>query len=39
MAEELEELRSKLSFTEEEDEEISLGSNSTKAARDRGRFV
>ena len=38
MAEELEELWSKLSFTEEEDEGISLGSNSTKAARDRGRF-
>ena len=38
MAEELEELWSKLSFTEEEDEEISLGSNNTKAARDRGRF-
>ena len=34
MAEELE----KLSFTEEEDEGINLGSNSTKAARDRGRF-
>ena len=38
MAEELEKLWSKLSFTEEEDEGINLGSNSTKAARDRGRF-
>ena len=38
MAEELQELWSKLSFTEEEDEGISLGSNSTKVARDRGRF-
>ncbi|XP_023896455.2 uncharacterized protein LOC112008355 [Quercus suber] len=38
MAEELEELWSKLSFTEEEDASITLGSNSTKAARERGRF-
>lgn len=38
MAEELEKLWSKLSFTEEEDEGITLGSNSTKAARERGRF-
>lgn len=33
MAEELEKMWSKLSFTEEEDEGIELGSNCTKAAR------
>ena len=38
MTEELEELWSKLSFTKEEDEGITLGSNSTKVAKERGRF-
>jgi len=38
MAEELEELWSKLSFTKEEDEGITFGSNSTKVAKERGRF-
>ena len=38
MAEELEELWSKLSFTKEEDEGITFGSYSTKAAKERGRF-
>ena len=38
MAEELEELWRKLSFTEEEDEDIELGSNSTKATKDIGKF-
>lgn len=38
MVKELEDLWSKLSFTEEEDEGITLGSNSTKEARDRGRL-
>nr|POE50578.1 hypothetical protein CFP56_00040 [Quercus suber] len=38
MAEELEELWRKLSFTEEEDEDIDLGSNSTKAVKDIGKF-
>nr|POE57401.1 hypothetical protein CFP56_06001 [Quercus suber] len=37
MAEELEKMWSKLSFTEAEDEDISLGSNCTKAARAIGR--
>lgn len=37
MAEELEKLWSKLSFTEEEDEGIELGSSCTKAARAVGR--
>ena len=34
MADEQEELWSKLFFTEEEDEGITLGSNGTKAARE-----
>ena len=38
MVDEQEELWSKLFFTEEEDEGITLGSNGTKAARERGRF-
>nr|POE83161.1 hypothetical protein CFP56_66959 [Quercus suber] len=38
MAEELEELWKKLSFTEEEGEGIVLGNNSTKAAKARGRL-
>ena len=33
MTTELEEIWKKLSFTEEEDESINLGSNSTEAAR------
>lgn len=37
MVEELEELWKKLSFTEEEDEDIELGSRSTKAAKERGQ--
>lgn len=37
MAEELEKMWSKLSFTKEEDEGIELGSNCTKAARAVGR--
>lgn len=37
MAEELETLWEKLEFTEEEDESITLGSNSTKAAKERGK--
>ena len=37
MAEELEELWKKLSFTKEEDEGIELGSGSTKAAKERGK--
>ena len=37
MAEDLEKLWSKLSFTEEEDEGIELGSNCTKATRAVGR--
>lgn len=37
MAIELEKMWSKLSFTEEEDEGIELGSNCTKAARAIGR--
>ena len=37
MADELEALWSKLSFTEEEGEDIALGSNSTKAAREIGK--
>lgn len=36
MEEELESLWRKLSFTEEEDENVVLGSNSTKAARELG---
>lgn len=36
MADELEALWKKLSFTEEEDEKIVLASNSTKAAKERG---
>ena len=38
MVEELEELWRKLSFTEEEDEGIVLGNNSTKAAKARGKL-
>lgn len=38
MAEELEELWRKLSFTEEEDKDIELGSNDTKATKDIGKF-
>lgn len=38
MAEQLEELWRKLSFTEEEDEGIALGSRSTRAAKARGRL-
>ena len=37
MAKELEELRKKLSFIEEEDEDIELGSGSTKATKERGK--
>ena len=37
MANELEKLWSKLKVTEEEDESITLGSNSTKAAKERGK--
>ncbi|XP_050262675.1 uncharacterized protein LOC126707121 [Quercus robur] len=37
MVEELEELWKKLSFTEEEDEGIELGSGSTKVAKERGK--
>ena len=37
MAEELEAMWSKLSFTEEEGEGIKLGSNSTKAAKEVGK--
>ena len=37
MAEELEAMRSKLSFTEEEGEGIELGSNNTRAAREVGK--
>lgn len=37
MADELEALWKKLSFTEEEDEKIVLASNSTKAAKERGK--
>nr|POE91183.1 hypothetical protein CFP56_51459 [Quercus suber] len=37
MADELEELWKKLSFTNEEDANIVLGSGSTKAAKDRGK--
>lgn len=37
MAEELATLWEKLEFTEEEDESITLGSNSTKAAKERGK--
>ncbi|XP_065628224.1 uncharacterized protein At4g02000-like [Quercus suber] len=37
MAEELEALWSKLTFTEEEGEDIALGSNSTKATREIGK--
>ena len=37
MAEELEELWKKLSFTEEEDESIALGSSTTKAAKAIGK--
>ena len=37
MEEELESLWRKLSFIEEEDEKIVLGSNSTKAAKEVGR--
>ena len=39
MAEELEELWRKLSFTEEEDEDIELGSNGTKATKDIGKLA
>ena len=38
MVEELKELWRKLSFTEEEDEGIVLGNNSTKAVKARGRL-
>ena len=38
MAEELEVLWKKLSFTEEETDDVELGSGSTKAAIERGRF-
>lgn len=38
MAEELEELWRKVSFTEEEDEGIILGNSSTRAAKARGRL-
>ncbi|KAK7860104.1 hypothetical protein CFP56_042238 [Quercus suber] len=37
MAEELEALWQRLSLTEEEDENIILGSSSTKAAKERGK--
>ena len=37
MAEELETLWSKLTFTEEECEDIELGSNNTKAAKEMGK--
>lgn len=37
MAKELATLWEKLEFTEEEDESITLGSNSTKAAKERGK--
>ena len=37
MADELEELWSKLTFTEEEGEDIELGSESTKAAKEIGK--
>ena len=37
MAEELEELWKKLTFTEEEDEGINLGGESTKIAREIGK--
>ena len=37
MAEELAMLWEKLEFTGEEDESITLGSNSTKAAKERGK--
>ena len=37
MAEELEELWKKLTFTEEEDEDIVLGSNSTRVAKEVGK--
>ena len=39
MAEQLEELWRKLSFTKEEDEGIMLGINSTKAAKAREDFA
>jgi len=38
MAEELEELWRKLSFTDEEDEGIVLGNSNTRAAKARGRL-
>nr|POF17276.1 hypothetical protein CFP56_18388 [Quercus suber] len=38
MAEELEVLWKKLSFTEEEEDDVKLGSDSTKAAMERGKF-
>ena len=38
MAEELEELRKKLTFTEEEDIGIELDGRSTKVAREVGKF-
>ena len=37
MAEELEELWKKLTVTEEEEEDIILGSNSTKVAKEAGK--
>ena len=37
MADELEVLWKKLSFTEEEDERLVLGSNNTKAAKELGK--
>lgn len=37
MADDLEELWKKLSFTKEEDEGIELGSNTTKAAKEVGK--
>lgn len=37
MAEELEELWKKLTFIEEEDEDIVLGSNSTRVAKEVGK--
>ena len=37
MTAELEELWKKLTFTEEEDKNISLGSNSTEAAKEIGK--
>ena len=38
MEEELKVLWHKLSFTEEEDEKVELGSNSTKAAKELGKY-